>query len=94
MNTCLNLVKVNLAPGVRKPVPKLDSTNNLDFATKLGITTFLDFALTTLLLPLTLSIVVLLPINIRSLIKDFILLIFNIEISEMAIWLKLEMKCK
>lgn len=85
MNICLNLVKVNLAPGVTKPVSKLGFTNNLDLAKELGITMFLDFALPILLSPLTLSIVLHLLINTRSLIEYFILLIFNIEINEIAI---------
>lgn len=85
MNTYLNLVKVNLAPEVTKLVLKLGSTNNLDLAKELGITIFLDFTLPTLLSPLTLSIVLHLPINTRSLIEYFMFLIFNIKISEVAI---------
>lgn len=74
---------------MKKLAPKLDSTNNLDLAKKSSITVFLDFVPPTLLLAIfTLSIVLLSPMDTRSLAKDSTLMVFSIKVDRAAIWLR------
>lgn len=99
MNAYLNLTNINLALKVKNLDPELDLMSYINeksgYKIFLYLVNFLfllttNLALSILLSSLLISLTILfLLIDTRFFTKDFILMVFSIEIMIVAIWLKL-----
>lgn len=99
INAYFNLVNVNLILKVRKPISKFDFMNNLDLVKKSSYIMFLNlanlaqkFASVNLLSSPFLLTILPLSINLGFLTKASTSLIFDIGVSRLVIWLRLQIK--
>lgn len=85
MNTCLIMVNINLALGVKNPNPELGSIGFTNFFDLVKFFLTMDLAPTSLLPPPTSLTVLSLPTDTGSFTKSFTLIVFSMEVNKATI---------